>query len=66
MVDLTDMERTAIRAAVRPVAGAMEAIGWETRLIDLREDQVVALITQAINGFQDSMRDQSNMGEIPF
>ena len=35
MVDLTEQEKAAIRAAMKPVAEIMEEIGWETRLIDL-------------------------------
>lgn len=55
MVDLTDLERAAIRAAMKPVAEIMAEIGWITRLCDLSEEQVLTLIEVAIGGFQDAM-----------
>ena len=55
MVDLTEQEQAAIRAAVKLLAEIMEEIGWETRLIDLTEHQVFTLIEVAVGGFQDAM-----------
>ena len=55
MVDLTEQERDAIRSAMKPVAEVLEEIGWETRLIDLIETQVLTLIEAAIGAFQDTM-----------
>ena len=71
MVDLTDQEHVAIRHAVKMVAEIMEEIGWETRLIDLSEQQVLTIIEVAIGGFQDAMREiaaanQQQFPEIPF
>jgi hypothetical protein len=68
MVDLTEQEREAIRAAMKVVAEIMEEIGWEIRLIDLSEIQVLTLIEAAIDGFQDAMRDiaKTNHTGIPF
>ena len=68
MVDLTEQERAAIRAAMKPVAEIMEEIGWETRLIDLTEHQVLTLIEVAIGGFQDAMHATAKADdtEIPF
>ena len=71
MVDLTEQEQAAIRAAMRPVAEIMEEIGWKTRLIDLSEQQVLTIIEVAIGGFQDAMREiaaanQQQFPEIPF
>ena len=68
MVDLTEQERAAIRAAMKPVAEIMEEIGWETRLIDLAEHQVLTLIEVAIGGFQDAMHATAKADdtEIPF
>ena len=53
------------------VAEIMEEIGWETRLIDLSEQQVLTIIEVAIGGFQDAMREiaaanQQQFPEIPF
>ena len=55
MVDLTEQEQAAIRAAMKPVAEIMEEIGWETRLADLREAQVLTLIEVAVGSFQEAM-----------
>lgn len=68
MVDLTEQEKAAIRAAMRPVAEIMEEIGWEMRLIDLSEAQVCTIIEVAVGGFQDAMRAtaQSAGAEVPF
>ncbi|WP_206030194.1 DUF6511 domain-containing protein [Roseomonas sp. AR75] len=56
MVDLTQQERAAIRAAMRRIAEAMDEIGWATRLQDLTEPQVLTLIEVAVGGFQDAMQ----------
>ena len=68
MVDLTEQERAAIRAAMKMVAEIMEEIGWETRLIDLTEPQVLTLIEVAVGGFQDAMlaTAKADDTEIPF
>ena len=71
MVDLTDQERVAIRHAMKMAAEVMEEIGWETRLIELSEHQVLTLIEVALGGFQDAMREiasanQQQVPEIPF
>ena len=55
MVDLTEQEQAAIRAAVKPVAEILEEIGWERRLSELTEAQVLTLIEVAVGGFQDAM-----------
>ena len=68
MVDLTEQEQAAIRATVKLVGEIMEEIGWETRLVDLTEPQVLTLIEVAVGGFQDAMlataKDETT--EIPF
>ncbi len=56
MVDLTEQEQAAIRAAMRPLGECLGEIGWQTRLIDLTEPQVLTLIEVAIGGFQDAMQ----------
>jgi len=55
VVDLTEQERAAIRAAMRPVAEILGEIGWQTRLQEMTEPQVLTLIEAAIGGFQDAM-----------
>lgn len=71
MVDLTDEEKSAIRHAMQMVAEVMEEIGWQTRLIELSEPQVLTLIEVAIGGFQDAMREiaaekKQQFPEVPF
>lgn len=56
MVDLTEHEKAAMRAAVKPLAEVMEEIGWQTPLIALSEAQVLTLIEVTIDGFQQAMR----------
>lgn len=71
MVDLTEHEKAAIRAAMKRVAEIMEEISWQTRLIDLTEAQVLTLIEVAVGGFQDAMADitaaqHDRFPEVPF
>ena len=67
MVDLTDLERAAIRAAMKPLAEVMAEIGWTTRLNELSEAQVQTLIEVAVGGFQDAMhRTAEKPEEVPF
>ena len=57
MVDLTEIERAAIRAAMKPLAEVMAEIGWTTPLNALTEAQVLTLIEVAVAAFQDAMRE---------
>lgn len=68
MVDLTELEKAAIRVAMKPVAEIMEEIGWGKRLADLSEAQVLTVIEVAIDGFQTAMRAQASIDsdEVPF
>ena len=68
VIDLSEQERAAIRAAMKPVAELMEEIGWTTRLAGLTEEQVLALIEVAVGGFQDAMHEAAaaDETEIPF
>lgn len=69
MIDLTEQERAAIRAAMRPLAECLEEIGWRTRLADLTEPQVLTLIEVAVGGFQEAMRATAHgtaAAEAPF
>ena len=69
MVDLTEHEQAAIHTAVKAVAELLDEIGWQTRLADLTEPQVRALIETAVEGFQVAMHAMaaSNTGsEVPF
>lgn len=68
MVDLTEQEKAAIRAAMKPVAEIMEEIGWQARFSELSEAQVLTLIEVAVGGFQDAMHAtaESTDTEVPF
>ena len=68
MVDLTEQEQAAIRAAMKMVGESMEEVGWDTRLIELSEAQVLTLIEVAVGGFQDAMfaMAKNDDTEIPF
>ena len=69
MVDLSEQERAAIRAAMRRVAESMAEIGWSTRFQDLTEPQVLTLIEVAVGGFQEAMQAlarQDAAAEVPF
>jgi hypothetical protein len=56
LVDLTEQEKAAMRAAMRRVAEAMAEIGWSPRFQDLTEAQVLTLIEVAVGGFQTAMQ----------
>lgn len=68
MVDLTEQERAAIAAAVKPVSEIITEIGWQTRFCDLTEHQVLTLIEVAVGGFQDAMHAtaKNDPMEVPF
>ena len=55
MVDLSEHEQAAMRAAMRHVAESMAEIGWGTRFQDLTEPQVLTLIEVAVGAFQEAM-----------
>jgi hypothetical protein len=65
MVDLTEQEQGAIRATMRPLGECLGEIGWQTRLIDLTEPQVLTLIEVAVGGFQDSMQATAQQANAP-
>tara|TARA_R100001129_G_scaffold186290_1_gene177350 strand:+ start:11557 stop:11811 length:255 start_codon:yes stop_codon:yes gene_type:complete len=68
MVDLTEQEKAALRHSVKMLAEVMEEIGWETRLIDLTEGQVLTLAEVCVGGFQDAMLSiaKGEDTEVPF
>ena len=68
MFDLQPEEKAALRAAMKPVAEIMEEIGWERRLCDISEEEVLTLIEVAVGGFQDAMHTmaKSDGPEVPW
>lgn len=66
MVDPTEREQAAMRAALGLVAESMEEIGWQTRLSELSGSQALTLVEVAVTGFQDAMRESAEqVGEEP-
>jgi hypothetical protein len=57
MIDPTEAEQAAIRSTMKPVAEIMEEIGWQTRLANLSEQQVLTLIEVTVTGYQDALRE---------
>jgi hypothetical protein len=68
MVDLTELERAALRAAMRAMAEVMAEIGWTTALNALSEQQALTLAEVAVGAFQDAMRASVSPStpEVPF
>ncbi|SEO89505.1 hypothetical protein SAMN04490248_11556 [Salinihabitans flavidus] len=66
MVDLTEEEHMAILGSLKPVARQMETYGWETRLSELTEVQVLWLIETAVQEFREAMAEIAAKSEIPF
>jgi hypothetical protein len=68
MVDLTEQECAALRAAMRAMAEVMAEIGWTTALNALSEQQVLTLAEVAVGAFQDAMRASASPAspEVPF
>jgi hypothetical protein len=68
VVDLTEQEQVAIRAAMKPVAEILAEIGWTVRLNELSEAQVLTLIEVAVGGFQDAMHRTARIDDldVPF
>ena len=67
MVDLSLQEKEAMRHSIKMAAEVMNEIGWETRLLDLSEHQVLTLIEVVIDGFQQAMREITAADpEVPF
>lgn len=68
MVDLTAQEEAAIRAALEPVVTLIDTIGWHSPPSEWSQEQMLQLITVAINGFQTAMHQAAvdDPIEVPF
>lgn len=66
VIDKTDMETRAIRDARAEFAAALTDIGLMEPFFDRPAAEIDALIEACVDGFQSSMRRQSDAGEIPF
>ena len=45
---------------MRPVGEVMEEIGWQVRLSDLTQAQVLTLIEVAVGAFQEAMQEAAS------
>lgn len=68
MVDLTAQEEAAIRATLQPVAALIDTIGWQFPPSAWSQEQMLQLITVAIDGFQTAMHQAAvdDPMEVPF
>lgn len=66
MAEITEEEHMAILASLKPVARQMETYGWDTRLSELTEVQVLWLIETAVQEFREAMGEITSQSEVPF
>jgi hypothetical protein len=66
MAEITEEEHMAILGSLKPVARQMEKYGWNTRLCDLTEVQVLWLIEIAVTEFREAMVEIASQSEVPF
>lgn len=68
MVDLTEQEMAAIRATLQPIAVLIDGIGWQTPPSAWSQEQMLEMITVAIDGFQTAMHQAAidDPMEVPF
>jgi len=57
MVDLTEHEMAAIRATLQQMTAVIDVIGWQTPPSAWSQEQMLELISVAVEGFQTAMRD---------
>ena len=66
MIDKTEMEQQAIKAARLPFAEALSELGLMEHFFDLSAKQIDQLIEAAVDGFQQSMQCQVLNDDVPW
>jgi hypothetical protein len=66
MAEITEEEHMAILGSLKPVARQLETYGWDTRLSELTEVQVLWLIETAVQEFREAMAEIASQSEVPF
>ena len=66
VAEITQEEHMAILSSLKPVARQMETYGWDTRLSELTEVQVLWLIETAVQEFREAMGNIASQSEVPF
>lgn len=51
MIDKTEAEQAALAAALKPVSEAIGEIGWDKPASQWTQDQVLAVVEAAVDGF---------------
>lgn len=64
MVDLTDLERAALDAALSPLGDYVASVGMHRPLADYSREEVLALIEVAVGAYQKYLQDYGP--EVPF
>lgn len=66
VIDMTDMEKGAVRDARRSLAAALEELGLMDAFRDRSGAEIDRVIEACVDGFREGMRRRSDAGEIPF
>jgi Family of unknown function (DUF6511) len=66
MIDKTEMEVQAIKAARRNFAEALTELGLMRPFHDRTPEEIDRIIEACIDGFQDAMRRETLSDDLPF
>lgn len=66
MIGTTTQERLAIALVVARLPPMLETIGWEKRLCELSESEIMALIEEVLELYVTQMRRINRQAQAPF